>query len=244
MAEDRTGIKICGLSRREDIEAVNRLRPGYVGFIFWEKSRRAVTPQQARILRQLLDPEIVSVGVFVDASPEEAADLAAEGTIGMVQLHGGETEPYIRVLRRCLAERGRPDVPVMKAFTVTGREDLIAAAESSADYVLLDSGKGTGRRFDWSLVQNSSGEPVLQGRRWFLAGGLSPENVGEAILRLHPFGVDLNSGVETEGSKDPEKIRAAIDAVRRADESRGTLKEAGRDTDTDTDGDADRREGR
>ncbi len=208
----RTRIKICGLSRPRDIETVNRLGVDYAGFIFWPHSRRAVTAEEARDLRGLLDSHIVPVGVFVDAMPEEIADLAAGGIISMIQLHGGESENYIRQLRQLLEERGAAHTPLMRAFTVRGPADLREAALSTADYVLLDNGKGTGQAFDWSLLREERTE-----RKWFLAGGLTPRNVGSAIRGFRPWAVDLNSGVETEGYKDPVKMEAAVRAVREAD---------------------------
>ena len=207
-------IKICGLRRPEDIEAANRLLPDYIGLIFWPGSRRAVTAAGAAALRERLDPRIVPVGVFVDAAPEEIAALASAGTIGMAQLHGQETEEYIARLR------AMTDIPVMKAYTVRGPEDLRAAAESSADYVLLDNGKGTGRTFDWGLLAGPRDgtrhdeDAMGLSRPWFLAGGLTPENVEEAVRRFRPFAVDLNSGLETDGYKDPGKMAAAAAALR------------------------------
>ena len=224
-----TKIKICGLSRSCDIEAVNRYRPDYCGFIFAEKSPRCVTAEQAAELKRLLAPEITAVGVFVDARPEEAAKLAEAGVIDLIQLHGHETEAYLEELRE-LAQ-----VPVIRAFSIREPADLEKAAASKADYILLDNGAGgSGRTFDWKLLDGCrpwgrpeasgggeafgrEGAPELRkqlGKRCFLAGGLTPDNVEEAVRRFRPFAVDLNSGLETDGVKDPEKIRICIRRIR------------------------------
>ena len=195
-----TKIKICGLSRPCDIEAVNRYRPDYCGFIFAEKSPRCVT-----------------------------AELAEAGVIELIQLHGHETEAYLARLRELTR------APVIRAFSVRRPEDLERAAASKADYILLDNGAGgSGRTFDWKLLDGCrpwgrpeasgggaafgrEGAPELRkqlGKRCFLAGGLTPDNVEEAVRRFRPFAVDLNSGLETDGVKDPEKIRICIRRIR------------------------------
>lgn len=197
-----TKIKFCGLSRPRDIEAVNRLEPAYVGFVFAEGSRRYVTPQQASALKQSLRPDIGTVGVFTDAPPETVARLLEEEVVDFAQLHGHEDERYIRRLR---ALTGRP---LIQAFRISGPADLLRAEKSAADFILLDSGAGTGRCFDWTLL----GEMT---RPYFLAGGLTPGNVAEAVQLLHPFAVDVSSGIETDGAKDPEKMAAFAAAVRK-----------------------------
>ena len=199
-----TKIKLCGLSRPEDIEAANRLKPDYVGFVFWPESRRAVTPSQAARLKAALDPSIQAVGVFVNEDPETMAQLLEAGIIDLAQLHGRESPAYLRILA------GFTSRPFIQAFRVQGPPDLDRALESAADHLLLDAGAGEGKAFDWSLLR---GFP----RPCLLAGGLTPENVGEAIEALHPWGVDVSSGIETNGTKDPEKMNAFVAAVRRAD---------------------------
>ena len=199
-----TKIKLCGLSRPCDVETANRLKPDYVGFVFARKSRRCVSPEQAAELRGLLAPEIQAVGVFVDSSPEKAAMLLNTGVINIAQLHGTEDETYIRRLRQLT------DRPLIQAFRICSGEDLIRAEGSSADAILLDAVAGTGTVFDWSLLENSK-------RPYFLAGGLDPENVREAVRNLRPFGVDVSSGIETEGVKDPVKMAAFVAAVREED---------------------------
>ncbi|MCR4896810.1 MAG: phosphoribosylanthranilate isomerase [Lachnospiraceae bacterium] len=196
-----TKIKFCGLRRPEDIAAANRIRPDYVGFVFAKGSSRQVTGEQAEALKAMLDPGIPAVGVFVDQRPEEIAALLARGTIDMAQLHGAEDEGYIARLRELT------DKPVIKAFRVRNAEDVQAARKSSADLVLLDSGAGTGETFDWSLLRDV-------GRDYLLAGGLHPGNAAEALRQLHPYGLDVSSGIETDRVKDQEKMAAFAAAVR------------------------------
>ncbi|MBQ9346823.1 MAG: phosphoribosylanthranilate isomerase [Oscillibacter sp.] len=201
-----TRIKICGLSRLADVEAVNEARPDYCGFVInFPRSRRNVTPEAVRVLRAELSDGIIPVGVFVDQPPELIADLQNRGIIEIAQLHGQEDETYIARLRELTGGK-----PVWKAFRVQTAADIEAALASTADRVLLDNGTGTGAAFDWTLVQ-------FMDRPWILAGGLTPENLPEAVRSLRPWGVDLSSGVEADGVKDREKIRAAVEAVRKLD---------------------------
>lgn len=201
-----TKLKLCGLARICDIEAANRLNPEYIGFVFAKKSRRYVDPAQARELRARLDKGISPVGVFVNESPEAIADLVRSGIIDVVQLHGSEDEDFLRKLRELVS------CPMIKAFSVKTPQDVRIACESSADLILLDSGGGgTGTVFDWDLL-----EPIR--RPWFLAGGLSPENAADAIRRLAPYGVDVSSGIETDGVKDIQKMNDFVRAVRGAAE--------------------------
>lgn len=208
---NNTKIKLCGLSRLEDIKEANRLKPDYIGFVFWEKSRRNVPFDKAGELKMALLPGIKAVGVFVDEAPERIAGLLKEGTIDVAQLHGHEDEEYIKRLRTLA-----PGNPIIKAFVIRNKEDLEAAEKSSADLLLLDSGTGTGKAFDHELLKEASIT-----KPYFLAGGLSPDNVGKAIDVLSPFGVDVSSGIETNGVKDPVKMRKFIEAA----------KSAGKDTD-------------
>ncbi len=201
-----TKIKICGLFRSCDIDYVNEAKPDFCGFIIdVPKSHRNVTVEQVRLLRKSLCPEIQAVGVFVDAPQELIAGLVLDGTLDLVQLHGQEDEVYIAELRKQIS------VPIIKAFSVQTSEDVRRAEESSADCILLDHGSGgTGASFDWSLLTGLT-------RPYVLAGGLTPENLPGAIKRLHPWTVDLSSGVETDGEKDRSKILAAVQAVRNMD---------------------------
>ena len=200
-----TKIKICGLFRPCDIEYVNAVRPDWCGFIVnFPKSLRNRTPDQVRALRRGLAEGVVPVGVFVDQPVEDVAALLNDGTISVAQLHGHEDAAYIAALRAAA-----PGHPVWRAFKVRGPEDLEAAGASPADLVILDNGYGTGETFDWSMAGGVA-------RPFLLAGGLTPENIPDAIRLLHPYGLDISSGVETDKQKDPEKIRAAVAAARKA----------------------------
>ena len=195
-------IKLCGLMQEKDIETANRLKPEYVGFVFAEKSRRFVSTAKAEELKSLLLPEIAAVGVFVDEEKRVIADLLKRGVIDIAQLHGTEDNSYIKALKE---ETGKPAI---KAFRISGREDLKEVPDCAADYILLDSGAGSGEVLDWSLIKNVH-------RPFFLAGGLNPENVEDAIRMAAPFAVDVSSGIETDGTKDPEKMEAFVNTVRR-----------------------------
>lgn len=199
-----TKIKLCGLSRREDIEAANALMPDFIGFVFARNSRRYVTPVQAAALKKALAPGIQTVGVFVDESADTVAALLNGGVIDLAQLHGGEDEAYLTALREQTAKL------IIQAFRVAAREDVRKACRSSADYILLDSGAGTGCSFDWGLLESIE-------RPYFLAGGLDGANVAAAIRTLRPFAVDVSSGIETEGKKDKNKMAAFVETVRRED---------------------------
>ena len=195
-----TLVKICGLTRPEDIDAVNSLSPDMAGFVFYGPGRRCVTRDAARELGSGLDPSIVKVGVFVDEDPLVIADLVGSGIIDAVQLHGVEDGAYIHGLRRLI------DAPVIKTFLLRDRRDIEAANRSDADYVLLDAGMGSGRTFDWSLLEDMD-------RDYILSGGLNPGNIRDAVEMLHPYGVDVSSGVETDGRKDPSKMSAFLETV-------------------------------
>ena len=196
-----TKIKLCGLSRPCDIAYANKLLPEYIGFIFVKESRRYVSPETAAALRLALDSAICPVGVFVNEPPENVAELLNGGAIDMAQLHGQEDEAYIRKLRSLT------DKALIQAFSIRCTADAAAAARSSADYILLDSGGGTGKHFDWSLTADVS-------RSYFLAGGLSAGNVAQAVSMARPYAVDVSSGVETGGLKDFEKMRRFVQAAR------------------------------
>lgn len=200
-----TRIKICGLRRQEDVEYVNQALPDYAGFVVEVPgSHRSVDVDMVRRLAAGLDDRITPVGVFVDAPPELPAELLKEGIIAAIQLHGREDEGYIKRLRTLT------DGMIVKAFSVRSGRDIKEAARSSADMILLDQGSGgTGKVFDWSLIQD-------MGRPYFLAGGLGPANLAEAVRSLSPWAVDLSSGVETDGVKDREKICEAVTIVRAA----------------------------
>ena len=198
----RTKIKICGLKTSQDISFANRLHPDYIGFIFVPESRRFVDVNTALTLRRELDPEIRSVGVFVNAPVETVLSLADQALFSLIQLHGQENEAYVQKLKASC------DLPVIKAFSVSSSQDVENALAFPSDYLLFDHGKGgTGQAFDWSLLQKTD-RPV------FLAGGLNPENVTDAITLTKPYAVDTSSGVETDHQKDFNKMKQFIQAVR------------------------------
>ncbi len=200
-------IKICGLTREQDIEAVNEYLPDYAGFVFTE-SRRKLTCQRAMELTSRLVPEVKSVGVFVNHNPEELTDISKACSLAAVQLHGDENNRYIDNLRKLLPD----ETLIIKAVRVKSLETLELAARVECDLLLLDSFQegipgGTGDVFDWTLLKDFT-------RPYFLAGGLNKDNVTKAIQTLHPFGIDVSSGVETDGFKDNRKISAFIKKAR------------------------------
>ena len=203
--QQRTKIKICGLKRPEDITYVNEAKPDYCGFIIeFPKSSRNVTGDQVRTLTANLHPDIIPVGIFVNASPERVEELLLDGTIQIAQLHGQEDEDYIRRIQRNTRHQ------VIKAFSVKTTQDIELALQSPADYILLDQGSGgtgkTGKTFDWSLIPEIT-------RPFFLAGGLGPDNLEQAVRTIRPYAVDLSSSVETDGVKDRSKIVEAVNLV-------------------------------
>lgn len=203
-------IKICGMRREEDIQFVNETLPDYVGFIFDKTRKRYVSPEVAQNLSSKLDKRISAVGVFVDASIEEVTSLSRMGIFNTIQLHGSESDDYIQELREVLRSEAPAVKTIIKAFSVTDSEVLLHASKSKADIVLLDNGVGgTGEGFDSSLIP---AEGI--GRPFILAGGLTPDNVKEAVATLKPYGVDVSSGVEESGVKSSEKIRLFAKKVR------------------------------
>lgn len=194
-------VKICGLSRPADIEAVNQYQPDYAGFIInFPKSHRNCTPEQVQALHAQLSDSIPAVGVTVNQPLETVAALLEQGVIDIAQLHGQEDESYIDELK------WRTGKPVWKAFRIRSADDLDAARASSADMILLDNGYGTGETFDWTLVRDI-------GRPFILAGGLCEDNIDDAA-KMQPDAMDISSGVETNRVKDPEKIRTLIERIR------------------------------
>ena len=201
-----TKIKLCGMMRPSDVIAARDLGADYVGFILSDGFRRSVgLGTFCELQSYLTGSEVRKVDVFVDEPPEGILKYYAE-MLDIIQLHGSEDESYISSLR---LHTGKP---VIKAFTVRSEKDIEAARQSSADYVLLDSGTGSGAGFDYSLIQDFD-------RPFFLAGGLSAKNVAEAIDRLHPFAVDASSSLESNGKKDKNKMTEFVAAVRRKEET-------------------------
>lgn len=194
-----TKIKFCGLRTLDDIFYANELVPDYIGFVFAPKSKRYVTPAQAEQFRNALSKKILAVGVFVNENPAQVAELLNNGIIDAAQLHGNEDDAYIQNLR------GVTKKIIIKAFW---SDNIAAADKSHADFILIDAGAGDGKTFDWTLIKNLR-------REYFLAGGLNPDNVGDAIKLLNPFAVDVSSGIETDGRKDFGKMAAFANAVRK-----------------------------
>ena len=178
-----TKIKFCGLSRRCDIEAVNELKPEYIGFVFVKTSKRYVSFEKAEELKSLLDPKIKAVGVFVNEDLKRIEEICDKKVIDIVQ-------------------------PVIKAFCIKKEEDVRQAERSPADFILLDSGAGTGRTFEWEWIKHME-------RPYFLAGGIHIDNVEKALEQLKPYAIDVSSGIETEGRKDKRKMAAIMTAVRK-----------------------------
>ena len=196
-------VKICGLSRSADIEAVNRALPDFVGFVF-APSRRRVDAITAASLREKLDPRIKAVGVFVNDDLWSVAKICGEGLIDLVQLHGDEDGSYIRRIK---------DICGCHVIKAVGVGDRLPALPVDADYLLFDTLSahrgGTGKAFDWNILREYSDIP------YFLAGGLTGKNVAGALKSLTPFCVDVSSGVETGGLKDAGKINEFVNIVRR-----------------------------
>ncbi len=227
-----TRIKLCGLTRIQDIEIANKLKPEYIGFIFWDRSSRNVSAIQAARLKGKLDPEIKAVGVFVNAPAEQVISYYNVGIIDIAQLHGNENEEYIKKLHDAgltvikafkMKKTGEninlagnanietPEKPTGNAITETygkSTDDVITeAVKSSADYIMFDPGKGEGATFNWQLIKGIK-------REFFLAGGLIPENIEKAVETVQPFAVDVSSGIETNGHKDPDKMTAFVKNTR------------------------------
>lgn len=195
-------IKICGLRRMKDIEAVNCALPDFIGFVF-ANSHRQIDNKTAAMLKTKLDRRIKAVGVFVNHDISSIARLFKEGTIDLIQLHGDEDTEYIKQLRQSCGSK------IVKAVSAGVN---LPELPQGADYLLFDTASakrgGSGKTFDWRLLKEYSGTP------YFLAGGLDAGNIEEAISMLHPYCVDVSSGAETHGAKDREKISMLVQTVR------------------------------
>jgi phosphoribosylanthranilate isomerase len=211
-------IKLCGMMKPCDIEYANRVKPDFVGFIF-ANTRRKISAAQAKQFREALDAEIPAVGVFVNEDISVITSLVQNGCIDMIQLHGEEDADYIRRLREVC------DVPVIKAVKVQTVEQIRQAAALPVDYLLLDTYRkgvlgGTGEAFDWELLREAkaaagdTAEGELFGKPYFLAGGLHAGNLREAAA-LGSYGLDVSSGIETDGSKDFTKMVEVMELVRK-----------------------------
>jgi len=220
----RTRIKICGLTRAEDVQAAVDVGADALGFVFYGASPRYVTPVAAARLIARVPPFIVTVGLFVNASVSEVVDTVAQAPLSLLQFHGDETP------QQCAALADAVNRPFIRAFRVkpeTTAADLLQyesecrAASGLFSGLLLDTFVdaygGAGKVFDWSVIPKEFAPRVV------LSGGLSVQNAAGAIARVRPFAVDISSGVEqAKGIKDAGKIRDFIAAVRRADSTRQT----------------------
>ena len=204
-----TAIKICGITRPEDALAAARAGAHAIGLVFYAKSPRHVAPARAAEIIRVLPPFVTTVGLFVDATAEEVRAAVAEAPVALLQFHGDETPEFCRQFKR----------PYVKAVRMKAGVDLLQYAQDyhDAKALLLDNyveglHGGSGVAFDWSLIPRGLPLPVI------LSGGLTPENVAEAVRRVRPSAVDVSSGVESaKGIKDAQKIAAFIKGVRNAD---------------------------
>lgn len=212
-----TKVKICGLTRSEDIECANKVKPDFIGMVFYAKSKRAVTLEQAAQLKAQLAPSIKAVGVFVNAEISFIAKLAQASIIDIIQLHGDEDADYITRLHQELANKN-VSVPIIKAIRVRSEESLLNLEQYQVDFFLFDTYKpghygGTGERFNLEL------EGVTIPKPYFIAGGLDASNIAE-VIAANPkaFAVDVSGGVEdaATGLKSPQKIEDFVSQVRQA----------------------------
>ena len=198
--------KICGITRIEDALAAVEAGADAIGFVFYAKSPRAVSVQQAREIIKALPPFVTTVGLFVNASRCELGEILDAVPLDLLQFHGDETAEECEGWQR----------PYIKALRVKAGDDIAAAVDAypSASGVLLDTyvegvPGGTGEAFDWSLIPQGLSKPLI------LAGGLTPENVAGAVAQVKPYAVDVSGGVEaSKGIKDHAKVQAFIGAVR------------------------------
>lgn len=195
-------IKICGLKRLEDVQIVNKYKPDYIGFVFAD-SKRKVSHELASEMKDNLDSSIKAVGVFVDAGIGEVLELYNNNTIEIAQLHGLESEEYIK----CLKDKTNNELKIINAIEMSPDTDLSKYDDSLADYLLFDSGKGSGKTFDWRLIGKDLN------KEFFLAGGLTEKNIPQAIEEFNPYAIDLSSSVETDGFKDENKIKKVMEAL-------------------------------
>lgn len=211
-----TRIKICGLKTLADVAVVNPYLPEYVGFVF-ANTKRFVTDEQALLMKQALDKRIQTVGVFVDEPIEHVVSLCKKEIIDVVQLHGAETDTYIKEIKE------KTDVPVIKATKVQNVQQVYSQMSKEADYMLFDTYKkgelgGTGERFPLEILEETLQRMMAEGKEvkpYFLAGGLSCTNIEEIVRQVKDcYCVDVSTGVESDGVKDERKIKTFIEMVR------------------------------
>lgn len=210
--EGVTKVKICGITNLEDAELAIKFGADMLGFNFYSRSKRYVSPEEVASFVRELDPSFAKIGVFVNASIEDILFARTLGDLDAVQLHGNEAAEFIAEVRTNMNTR------IIKAVRVASQNEIDQAATLGADDLLLDSYSateygGTGETFDWKLVR----ENTIADKRIFLAGGLTPENVADAIRIVRPYAVDVASGVESSpGKKDPKKLAAFIGNAKNA----------------------------
>lgn len=203
-------IKFCGIRRLEDVAAVNLCQPDYMGMILSGGFRRSISQEQAQRLVQEKSAAIAAVGVFVNESSETICRMAEQLHLQVIQLHGNESAEQIQILQQ------KTGLPVWKALRIGTLEELEAAGTNPADCLILE-GKtgagigGTGVCADWELLARHSWN-----RSFFLAGGLQPENVLEAIATVSPTGVDFSSGIEEDGVKSLRRMKQLMTLIRGA----------------------------
>lgn len=200
-------IKMCGLRRPDDIIYANEYLPDYIGFVFAE-SRRKVSGEEAKNLGAQLDPFIKKVGVFVNEPLRSLISISEEAGLDIIQLHGDEGEEYIKEVKH---ETGKE---LWKAVRVRMVKDIQEAQRLPADKLLLDSFSeesygGTGKVMDFAVLDQADIR-----KPYFIAGGLTVENLPEILKKAEPYGIDISSGIETEGVKDREKMLKVIQCVR------------------------------
>lgn len=204
-------IKTCGLFREEDIDYANELKPDYVGFVFAE-SKRKVSVEKAYNLKNKLDKEIKAVGVFVNDNLDFISNLIKEKIIDIVQLHGNEDNDFLDNLKT------ETNAKIIKFIPVENTDSILKSVDIPADFILLDNLKGgVGKTFNWNYLKEAfeSNKKFVEifNKKYFLAGGLNKENIGEA-LKFNPYCADLSGGLETNGIKDFEKMKYIINIAK------------------------------
>ncbi len=204
-----TKVKFCGIKSIEDIKMVSMIKPDYIGFVFVNKSKRYVSIDDAKKLKRNLSEDILTIGVFQNEDISHIMKIIEENIIDGIQLHGQESIEYIKELKT------KTNLPIIQAFPVTSIEDIKQANQSIADYILLDHpNSGHGMTFDWTFLLEMK-------RPYFLAGGLTVENVKDVIKIYHPYAVDVSSGIESEGKKDFHKMDMFMKEVKSINTSGG-----------------------
>jgi phosphoribosylanthranilate isomerase len=196
----RVRVKICGITSKEDAIMISNLGADAIGFVF-AKSKRKTTPRRAKEIIEILPPFITTVGIFMDTALEDVNEISEYTSLDAVQLHGNEPPQYCDKVKR----------KIIKSILVTAndtKESLLAKMKNySVSAFILDPGRGSGQVFDWKIAKGIE-KPLI------IAGGLTPDNVKKVISNLHPYGVDVSTGVEKDyGKKDIEKVKKFITEV-------------------------------